>query len=825
MRSYPFTSQVTYDDEGLPLYDRAVDSSFLRRVFAQYFSDGVFYKPASALQVVTDTGMQVKVNPGAVHIQGAIGIEDAQRTLVVQAAESLDRIDTVVARLDLSLDARDIDLYIVKGTAAPSPQPPALTRDATVWELGLADLFVAKNSSTITQQRITDTRLNASRCGMVAQTIGTLDTTPYFNQIQAALASIQTQAATQLDQMEFAFDSWLETIKGKLGDDPSTALQAQVDDLQAAVGGMPLELSAGTNSINVTADENRVGNVEIKGFTTQTGSGDASPANVQEIENAGKFNKIAVIDGTTVFYVRTVENGFVVVDTSVISDVTKNSKVVSTYLKAFSLEDETTKEGIRAFSTSSGFAISIKQSKLTGTDESAVKAYFSARPLTVGYQSTEDTGKIYTGIEVEQGDEYRCEIIELQAPLHEGDTLETNVPSEYDAELIVDGAKVVSVSQTSSGNYRINLNAPDDFPVPEARDMPNAKANNLLPIAANTLQSFDVKGVFCAYLSAIYIVLKDQTVTTKEAAQSYFNNNPLRIFYKSASGGTPKNIKREEHARKTYVLTGTENIQKSGLSNNSYYLDFIGIAQKNDAGTVICNQAKAISGSEASSYTGWGVCSDAGRANTLRITSPETTLEGVKSKIAEAYASENPFIIEYELATPEVYADTPVEIKNPRGAFTVSSEAGTVCTPFVRSVPTAEEIGALPASGGVYSTSAPVNTGKVWIDGSPIYMQVFTFNTQKLPQLQYSTLIPLSSFDGLSHFVDIRGHIYLEGGNYPIILPCAIGDSVVDIQCSSRGVELFRNKLSDITFEGNTPYPTGATNNIMLVVEYSKIGG
>lgn len=191
MRSYPFTSQVTYDEQGLPLYDRAVDSEFLRKVFARYFSDGVFYKPTSALQVVADSGMQVKVNPGCCHIQGAIGIEDAQRTLVVQAAEALDRIDTVVARLDLSVAVRSIDLYVVKGTAGESPQAPELTRDSTIWELGLANIFVAKNTATISQQRITDTRLDTSRCGVVAQTIGDLDTEPYYTQLAAMIEDLR----------------------------------------------------------------------------------------------------------------------------------------------------------------------------------------------------------------------------------------------------------------------------------------------------------------------------------------------------------------------------------------------------------------------------------------------------------------------------------------------------------------------------------------------------------------------------------------------------------------------------------------------------------
>lgn len=195
MKSYPFTSQVTYDEQGLPLYDRAIDSSFLRKVFAQYFSDGVFYKPTTALQVTVDTGMQVKVMPGSCHIQGAIGIEEAERTLTVQASETQDRIDTVVARLNLSLSARTIDLYVVKGVPAISPVAPELTRNATVWELGLANIFVAKNTAAITQQRITDTRLDGSRCGLVAQTIGELDTTPYFEQVQAIIKDLEDTIA------------------------------------------------------------------------------------------------------------------------------------------------------------------------------------------------------------------------------------------------------------------------------------------------------------------------------------------------------------------------------------------------------------------------------------------------------------------------------------------------------------------------------------------------------------------------------------------------------------------------------------------------------
>lgn len=201
MKSYPFTSQVSYDGEGLPRYDRAVDSEFLRAVFKQYFSDGVFYNPADALQVTADTGMNVQVAPGACHIQGAMAIEDSPRVLAVQASGELDRIDTVVARLDLALGVRSIDLYVLKGTPAETPTAPTLTRNNTVWELGLADLFIAKSTTEISQQRITDTRLDTARCGQVIAPAAPADLEPYFAQLQAAIAAHDTAAMEQIAEL------------------------------------------------------------------------------------------------------------------------------------------------------------------------------------------------------------------------------------------------------------------------------------------------------------------------------------------------------------------------------------------------------------------------------------------------------------------------------------------------------------------------------------------------------------------------------------------------------------------------------------------------
>ena len=195
MISYPFTSRVTYDAQSLPIYDRAVDSAFLRRFYKAYWDDGVFYKPSTSFAVTaTGTAMNVQVKPGMAQVQGAFCLEDTVQTLPIAAADaSLNRIDSVVLRLDLSLDKRDISLAVVSGVAAVSPVAPALTRNNTTWELGIANVLVSAGAGVITQRDVEDTRLDDTRCGAVAQTMGELDTSGFFAQLTAMIARLREE--------------------------------------------------------------------------------------------------------------------------------------------------------------------------------------------------------------------------------------------------------------------------------------------------------------------------------------------------------------------------------------------------------------------------------------------------------------------------------------------------------------------------------------------------------------------------------------------------------------------------------------------------------
>lgn len=215
IQSFPFTSEVTYSPEGYPIFDRAVGSEVLRRIFSNYFTNGVFgLQSSSCFKVVSNQtgGMTIKVSPGVCLIEGATGYEDSETILQLSAADSLNRIDTVVLRLDDNKNVRAITLAIVRGSPATNPVKPQLTRNSSIYEIGLADISVRANVSTIQAVDITDTRLNADRCGFVTAGVK-LDTSVFTTQMQAIV------------------DKYMEIVRGALDGSLVGNLNSRMDSL------------------------------------------------------------------------------------------------------------------------------------------------------------------------------------------------------------------------------------------------------------------------------------------------------------------------------------------------------------------------------------------------------------------------------------------------------------------------------------------------------------------------------------------------------------------------------------------------------------------
>ena len=227
MISWPFDSTVTNDGQGNPIYTKTYSSDVLANILQKYFRNGVFNNGEDSFQVLANSGMDITVSPGHCLIQGRHGYNEAATTLTINNADpALPRIDLVVLRLNLGISALSIDLFTVTGTAAVSPVAPSLTRNSTVYELGLAKINVGAGVTAITQAVITDTRLDNDRCGVVASVIGDTNTSNYYAQIAADLAEFKADR-------EADFDAWFASVVSTLGEDEAGNLLNQINALDA----------------------------------------------------------------------------------------------------------------------------------------------------------------------------------------------------------------------------------------------------------------------------------------------------------------------------------------------------------------------------------------------------------------------------------------------------------------------------------------------------------------------------------------------------------------------------------------------------------------
>lgn len=219
MQSFPFTSEVTFDNSGFPQFDRAVGSDVLRSILSNYYSNGVFgISNTNCFKVVASNGggMTVTVQPGACIINGATAYNKDETRITLASGEAQPRIDTIVLRLDDNKAQRSIRIEVIKGVAQSQPTKPAHVREGAVYDLVLANVLVKANVATITNADITDTRIDKNVCGFVS-------------------AVNNLNMDTLYTQQKAMFDAWFEDVKNQLGTDAAGNLQNQINTLKPKV--------------------------------------------------------------------------------------------------------------------------------------------------------------------------------------------------------------------------------------------------------------------------------------------------------------------------------------------------------------------------------------------------------------------------------------------------------------------------------------------------------------------------------------------------------------------------------------------------------------
>ena len=189
-------------------HDRTYKAEDWAEYFASFIGNGVFPVPSTGLQVVAGSGMNVTVRAGKAWINGYFYQNTGDLTVQLATADGqLNRIDRIAVQWNLT--NRTITAKVKSSGFSASPSAPAVQRDADIFELVLADVFVAAGVTAITQSRITDQRLNTSLCGVVAAVVDQIDTAAFNAQLQAWFAEYESLSEEQYNSLA----SYMNSLK------------------------------------------------------------------------------------------------------------------------------------------------------------------------------------------------------------------------------------------------------------------------------------------------------------------------------------------------------------------------------------------------------------------------------------------------------------------------------------------------------------------------------------------------------------------------------------------------------------------------------------
>lgn len=196
--------------------DRTYNAESFESWIKPLMSNGVF---GTGMQVSAQStpDMTVNVADGYANINGKLGAWPTANTMTIQTASGVyPRWDCIVLRRDNT--NRKITLEVKTGTASLTPSAPTPTRDADIYELVLAQIYVTAGTTSITNANIVDKRTDTSLCGLV--------TCPVVNPDFTGLYAQFTQQ----------FQDWFDHMKDQLDDDAAGHLQLEIDDIKADIG-------------------------------------------------------------------------------------------------------------------------------------------------------------------------------------------------------------------------------------------------------------------------------------------------------------------------------------------------------------------------------------------------------------------------------------------------------------------------------------------------------------------------------------------------------------------------------------------------------------
>lgn len=220
LESFPFDSRYDgYDDNGYPVYDRAVGAYIMRNVFKRFFRDGVFSEDGYPFRITKASGgLAVTINPGTAIINGAMGTFDETTTLTLAEGTTAGVIKyAVFLRYDNNDEYRSI--YLRTDASSAGGDIPEPINEANVTEYRIGYITVPSNSTDLSGATVVN-EVGTSSC-------------PY------ALPLFDINPEEVLDDLkadaQAAYDKYYNLLISSVDDTTAGYLQGQIDALALLV--------------------------------------------------------------------------------------------------------------------------------------------------------------------------------------------------------------------------------------------------------------------------------------------------------------------------------------------------------------------------------------------------------------------------------------------------------------------------------------------------------------------------------------------------------------------------------------------------------------
>lgn len=295
-------------------HDRIYNAKDWADYFAPLFKSGVFN---GDLQVTANDDMTVTINTGYAWIDGyAYHLTEPITVNLETASGNMNRIDNIKIRLDLSnrwvLHDQDTGNYYQGAAVAKDPEITA-----TVHDLIIARVSVPAGTTAITQDMITDTRMDDTLCGWVCGAVDQIS----FDQIKAQfdvffakyeadiksdyadyltnISSLETQAQTSYDAMtaqfetyeneqEKEFEAWVASIKDILDGNVAGNLLLLIDEKMQKV-------TVGTIDGKAYLDIEEGLNLALSGFTAKDTHFSDDKKTITETDAVGNVKTTTIV--------------------------------------------------------------------------------------------------------------------------------------------------------------------------------------------------------------------------------------------------------------------------------------------------------------------------------------------------------------------------------------------------------------------------------------------------------------------------------------------------------------------------------------------------